>query len=468
MGAFDDSAMSSVVEDPGIPLVGMNGNHVQYKTLNESTDSVTPKVIGRFETVGSRLAKRKELYYRRKRANDAALGFAIAGIFLMIIETELTHAGVFTRRELPSYLIKMMVTASTVALLIFLFIYHRLDVKLFIVDNSVDDWKIAMSPRRVVKIVVEFCTCIIHPIPGDFTIWWERTVSQGEISRTDDVPLDVVLSLPMFLRLYLVCRTVMLHSRLYQDASSQSLGALNRIHFNFRFIFKSFMAVHPTYILTLIIVCMFFVASWCLRLCEMYDSSPDEAVHANYLNSMWLVAITFLSVGYGDIVPSTYCGRGIAVTTGIFGAGVTALVVAVLARKLELSRSEKYVHDFVIDVDLDKRLKNEAANVMRSGWFIYKYRRIKQNSSNSLNYQRKLLEAIYNIREIKAAQRRLVDSSTTLVELYKSHSEMARSVENVKVRQGILDDKMDNLESKILSIHEKLNAIHTAVTQKKI
>ena len=35
------------------------------------------------------------------------------------------------------------------------------------------------------------------------------------------------------------------------------------------------------------------------------------------LNTMWLIAITFLSVGYGDIVPNTYCGRGIAVTTGM-------------------------------------------------------------------------------------------------------------------------------------------------------
>uniref|UniRef100_A0A1B0ALI4 Potassium channel domain-containing protein n=1 Tax=Glossina palpalis gambiensis TaxID=67801 RepID=A0A1B0ALI4_9MUSC len=39
--------------------------------------------------------------------------------------------------------------------------------------------------------------------------------------------------------------------------------------------------------------------------------------HANLLNSMWLTAITFLCVGYGDIVPNTYCGRGITLTCGM-------------------------------------------------------------------------------------------------------------------------------------------------------
>jgi hypothetical protein len=39
--------------------------------------------------------------------------------------------------------------------------------------------------------------------------------------------------------------------------------------------------------------------------------------HSNILNSMWMIAITFLSVGYGDLVPNTYCGRGIAIATGV-------------------------------------------------------------------------------------------------------------------------------------------------------
>lgn len=35
------------------------------------------------------------------------------------------------------------------------------------------------------------------------------------------------------------------------------------------------------------------------------------------MNALWLTAITFLCVGYGDIVPNTYCGRGITVVCGM-------------------------------------------------------------------------------------------------------------------------------------------------------
>lgn len=32
---------------------------------------------------------------------------------------------------------------------------------------------------------------------------------------------------------------------------------------------------------------------------------------------MWLISITFLSIGYGDMVPHTYCGKGVCLLTGI-------------------------------------------------------------------------------------------------------------------------------------------------------
>ena len=49
---------------------------------------------------------------------------------------------------------------------------------------------------------------------------------------------------------------------------------------------------------------------------DVFNSYHDVR-HADILNAMWLIAITFLSVGYGEIVPNTYCGRAVAVIVGL-------------------------------------------------------------------------------------------------------------------------------------------------------
>ncbi|VDM23460.1 unnamed protein product [Wuchereria bancrofti] len=104
---------------------------------------------------------------------------------------------------------------------------------------------------------------------------------------------------------------------------------------------------------------LWVIAGWILRLCERHDTVDPINIHSqkhqDYLNSLWLIAITFLSVGYGDIVPNTYCGRAMAVITGILGTCTSSMVVAVIARKLELTRAEKHVHNFMMDTQLTKQ-----------------------------------------------------------------------------------------------------------------
>ncbi|KAK6631251.1 hypothetical protein RUM44_005777 [Polyplax serrata] len=186
------------------------------------------------------------------------------------------------------------------------------------------------------------------------------------------------------------------------------------------------------------------MVGWLVEKSSCFRFHDEE--HANLLNAMWLIAITFLSVGFGDIVPNTYCGRGIAVSTGMMvggpteiehatwvlsffllasyngnnavvvvddddddddgdgdddyddgGAGCTALLVAVVSRKMELTRAEKHVHNFMMDTQLTKRLKNAAANVLRETWLIYKYTRLvkRVNPGRVRTHQRKFLLAIY-------------------------------------------------------------------------
>jgi potassium intermediate/small conductance calcium-activated channel subfamily N len=205
-------------------------------------------------------------------------------------------------------LLKFVISVSTVVLVVLVFVYHRLDLSLYCIDNSIDDWRIGLTHPRIFIIVIECFICAIHPFPGKLvvkateerlTVIPQSADDAANVSYattetlTHSIPLDIFLSVPMFARLYLLCRVLVLHSKLVTDASSQSLGYLNRITFDFRFVFKSSMTKSPELVLACLICLLFIIASWCLKACE-YHLSPEKF---GFFNSMWLVAITFLTVG---------------------------------------------------------------------------------------------------------------------------------------------------------------------------
>ena len=63
-------------------------------------------------------------------------------------------------------------------------------------------------------------------------------------------------------------RVMLLHSKLFTDASSRSIGALNRINFNTRFVLKTLMTICPGTVLLVFMVTLWIIASWTLRQCE--------------------------------------------------------------------------------------------------------------------------------------------------------------------------------------------------------
>ncbi|XP_039229874.1 small conductance calcium-activated potassium channel protein isoform X21 [Drosophila yakuba] len=453
-------------EEAAEALVGIHSDYPRYEMYMEeraltggntsrkpSTNSAKHK-----PNVGYRLGKRKALFEKRKRISDYALVMGMFGIIVMVIENELSSAGVYTKASFYSTALKTLISVSTVILLGLIVAYHALEVQLFMIDNCADDWRIAMTWQRISQIGLELFICAIHPIPGEYYFQWTtKLANKNKTIGTEMVPYDVALSLPMFLRLYLICRVMLLHSKLFTDASSRSIGALNRINFNTRFVLKTLMTICPGTVLLVFMVSLWIIASWTLRQCERFH---DEE-HANLLNSMWLTAITFLCVGYGDIVPNTYCGRGITLTCGMVGAGCTALLVAVVSRKLELTRAEKHVHNFMMDTQLTKRLKNAAANVLRETWLIYKHTRLvkRVNPGRVRTHQRKFLLAIYALRKVKMDQRKLMDNANTITDMAKTQNTVYEIISDMSSRQDAIEERLTNLEDKMQSIQEHMESL---------
>ncbi|KAK5854912.1 hypothetical protein PBY51_005062 [Eleginops maclovinus] len=409
--------------------------------------------------IGWRLVHRRALFLRRQRLNDCALAVGLFGMLLMVMETELSWS-VYSKSSIYSLALKSVISLSTVILLGLIIAYHCCEIQLYVHDIGAEDWWIAMTTDRVALIALELAVVVIHPYPVGLMAYFQQTFQQipARLSLSE-TELEIILALPMFLRLYLLGRAMMLHSRLFTDTASRSIGALNKIHFNTRFVGKTLMTTYPGTVLMIFSVSLWIVAAWGLHVCERHHNYRD--LSSNYMEALWMVSVTFLSIGYGDVVPHTYCGRSICLLTGIMGAGCTVLVVAVVARKLELTRAEKHVHNFMMDSHISKRIKIAAANVLRETWLIYKHTKLsrERDQSRVRMHQRKLLLAIHQLRRVKIEKRILADQGNTLVDLCKIQTMMYDVLAEVQGCRGELDTHIHSLEKNVEELREGFRSL---------
>ncbi|XP_069032659.1 small conductance calcium-activated potassium channel protein 1-like [Embiotoca jacksoni] len=403
--------------------------------------------------IGWRLVRRRALFLRRQRLNDCALAVGIFGVVMMVTETELSWS-VYSKSSIYSLTLKSIISVSTLILLSLIVAYHCCEVQLYVHDIGAEDWRIAMTTDRLALIALELAAVAIHPYPVGLLSYLQKTKS-----RLSETELEIVLALPMFLRIYLLGRAMMLHSRLFTDTASRSIGALNKIHFNTRFVGKTLMTTYPGTVLMIFSVSLWIVAAWGLHVCERHHNYKD--LSSNYMEALWMVSVTFLSIGYGDVVPHTYCGRSICLLTGIMGAGCTVLVVAVVARKLELTRAEKHVHNFMMDSHISERIKIAAANVLRETWLIYKHTKLSRERDHTRvrMHQRKLLLAIHQLRRVKMEKRVLADQANSLVDLCKMHNLMYDVLSEVQGGRGELNAHIHSLEKHVEELREGFRSL---------
>lgn len=102
--------------------------------------------------------------------------------------------------------------------------------QLYVHDIGAGDWRIAMTTDRLALVALELAAVAIHPYPVGLVSYFEQSLLHTPphlaLSETE---LEIILALPMFLRFYLLGRAMMLHSRLFTDTASRSIGALNKV-----------------------------------------------------------------------------------------------------------------------------------------------------------------------------------------------------------------------------------------------
>ncbi|XP_037641708.1 intermediate conductance calcium-activated potassium channel protein 4 [Sebastes umbrosus] len=432
------------------------------------------------------LRARKILLEDKKRLCALALGTALLGIALMIIHAEICSV-VYKPGSKIGLFINCSISLSTGCLLLLIIAFHYKDIRLFVIENNQVDWRIAMSSHRVLVITLELLVCVIHPV-GEY---WEVNFHANSSSSAPHcvskhhgealMNMELLLSMLMFLRLYLVHRTILLHSKVLLSASYRSIGSLNNINFTFRFVLKILMDKYPARTLLVFILGFWVTASWMLTLCERQPQATtghmDTAAGTGRIDTdagtgrmdtaagigrmdtaMWLIAITFLTVGYGDVAPSTSCGKAVCLFTGVMGVACTAMLVAVVTKMLALNKGEKHVHFFMLDIQITKRIRHAAANVLRECWLLHHANMTKGNRGEHRRHQRCLLEAIRVFRHLRLKKKKLRDYVSEMVDLPKMQMIMSDLSAN-------WNNSYRELEQRILSMEQKLDKLSRCFQQ---
>ncbi|KRY31458.1 Small conductance calcium-activated potassium channel protein [Trichinella spiralis] len=304
----------------------------------------------------ARLRRRKMLFYRRIRINDYCFLLALVGIGVVVIENEFHNTTYISLNR-----------------------------------TGADDWRVALTTGQIIQLATEIVICSVVPLPADIMIDW--TVVKEDRLTTESVkaPLNAILSVLMVCRLYLLGRFMALRSKQFQDAATRSIAALNRITVDFAFILKSLMYENPIKVLLLFTGVLWLVMAWMFR---QFNGNHDEYL---YSNSIWFVIITFLSIGYGDVTPTTYCGRGVSITTGIIGAGVSSALIAVISRQMELTRAEKQVNNFMSESKLSRqRIKWEQRKTSEEGNALVDVAKMQKTMHEAVFDMKKTQEVILN------------------------------------------------------------------------
>lgn len=158
---------------------------------------------------------------------------------------------------------------------------------------------------------------------------------------------------------------------------------------------------------------------------------------------------------------------GVAALSGVIGVFSTALLISVLARKLQLTRSEKYVHHFDLHIQLSKQRKTHAANIIKFAikvWFLK--RKHRQRTRQLLQLQRKLFHEIHANQQLEQTRRKLSENCIGLPEIITLQRDMAMKTEEnsdclmtIQTRIKQIEDRLDHLDQSMTSVQRSLDLL---------
>ena len=266
--------------------------------------------------------------------------------------------------------LKCALTCSTIFLMILAFYYHHTEGQIYKFDNnlSIEKSFFTVYKSNYVLLIVELSILAIHPfyLPSNYLNFYNY---------------DWVYFLMIF-RIPYALRVVIVSNELFYSTKVQTVANLNRFSIgmisyeNFGLIIRSSIEAKAFRIMTFTVLVTWIWFAYLILLHEWRHRLVSPADFCEVSNScvidikdaIWLVWISFTTIGYGDFYPHSIIGRSIIVCESILSMVTTSVLIGVMTFKLTMNHREKMVYYKLRESRMESEMKDKAAIVLQRIW----------------------------------------------------------------------------------------------------
>jgi len=94
--------------------------------------------------------------------------------------------------------------------------------------------------------------------------------------------------------------------------------------------------------------------------------------YSRFSDVLWSIIITMLTVGYGDVYPSTLEGRALSITSSMIGIMLNSMLMVTITNLVNFEGNEKIVFDLLERLELKDQQKTLSYKMIRSYCKLYK------------------------------------------------------------------------------------------------
>ena len=253
---------------------------------------------------------------------------------------------------------------------------------------------------------------------------YDKIISGKMLNGKFTYSIDSLIMLLYIIKIYYILKVISSFT-IWSSDQVYKIGIKHKLNIGTSFILKA-QFKYSSYLFMLIsFISLVGIFGFLLRTFE-YGFEPNENFKYNgnaitnpnfedYTDTFWVIIITMMTVGYGDIYPSTHFGRIVVFISALFGTILTSLLIAAMGSFVTFSPKEKKVHNIIYKNNKINECEKCAVFLIKKILFLSKIKKgskiyfdkeiNNKNESNNSFYKEKftLRDYLNCLSSVKAA-----------------------------------------------------------------